>query len=94
MCTIERFRSRPEEVEAVRFDGRNGAEVVAWVRSLDGSARIDHAGDIVLGPSRREQLVQPGAVVVRRVEQRTFVALRSVDLDARFEALEMEPTAG
>ena len=86
MCEPIRFRSRPEQVEVVPFDQANAVELVAWVRANGGIARIDEAGDLVLGTGAREQLLLRGAVVVRDANGR-FSAMSVNDLTARFEPL-------
>ena len=86
MCEPIRFRSRPEQVEVVTFDRSNAAELAAWVRANGGIARIDEAGDLVLGTGTKEQFLLRGAVVVRYASGR-FSAMSANDFAARFEPL-------
>ena len=87
MCETRWFRSRPETIEAVRFDGRNAREVVAWVTASGGTARLEEAGSLVLGTGASEQLLLYGAIVVRDGAGR-FRALSPPEFEARFEKLE------
>lgn len=55
------IRKRPETAEAIRYDGSNGAEVVAWA---NGTAYIDDDG-LVIRTDRGETLAQPGDFIIR-----------------------------
>lgn len=80
------LRSRPDEVEVVRLEDDNLAEVVAWVRAQGGAARVDD-GLLVLGEGASEQVPMIGAVIVHRRSGGCFVAMSVAELEERFEPL-------
>lgn len=96
------FRTRPVDVEAMRFDGtaESGARVVEWIRSKGGQALTASIG---YGDDRRPGMwvqtatgrpsVPRGWVVVRDIDKGEFSLLQFGVFVRRYEPAEGAPVA-
>lgn len=68
--TVERWRHRRTEVDAVRYDGTEHCRrwLVRWVEAEDGEALDRHDGSLWIGTHRGLLPVLPGEFVVHGIE--------------------------
>jgi hypothetical protein len=67
MSTAQKFRKKPVEIEAMRFDGSNGREVAGWVLGNAQDAQLNR-GEVLIMTLEGIMHVSPGDYVIRGVQ--------------------------
>jgi hypothetical protein len=66
---MARFRKRPVEVEALRYDGQNGASVLTWIELWEGHRRgFDLGYALRISTLEGDMRADPGDWIIRGVQ--------------------------
>lgn len=97
--SVQRYRKKPVEIEAMQYDGRNTVEVAEWLRASDVKVGWSNAAMIIPTLEGRME-ASPGDWIIRGVKGE-FYPCRADIFEATYEASEqaeaidrMGPAAG
>lgn len=84
---VQRFRRRPDEVEAIKWTGKKNCREVFAFLGLDHGQIVDVDHTMILLPGDEDELAFPGDWIVKHDDAK-FLVWPDADFTAQFEPAE------